>query len=72
MFKRELWGLPPAVREGIGRALEDKFVFLITKLAAGGTRAMARELAPFVPGSFPMPETHGPDRGHEDVSGLAD
>jgi fructose/tagatose bisphosphate aldolase len=72
MFKRELWGLPPAIREGIGRALEQKFVFLLTKLSAGGTRAMARELAPFVPGSFPMPETHGPDRGHEDVAGLAD
>jgi hypothetical protein len=32
---------------------------------------MARELMPFVPGSFPMGEA-APDREHEDVSGLAD
>ncbi len=73
MFKRELWGLPQVVRDGIGRALEDKFTFLLTQLSVGGTQAMAAELAPFVPGSFPMPgASPGADREHEDVSGLAD
>ncbi len=73
MYKRELWGLPQAVREGIGTALEDKFTFLLTKLSAVGTQGMAAELAPFVPGSFPMPgASPGADREHEDVSGLAD
>jgi fructose/tagatose bisphosphate aldolase len=72
MFKRELWGLPADVREGIGRALEDKFTFLLTKLSVGGTQTMARDLAPFVPGSFPMAGAAGADKEHEDVSGLAD
>ena len=73
LFKRELWGLPAAVREGIGRALEEKFTFLLTRLAVGGTQGMAAELAPFVAGSFPMPGTSpGADREHEDVTGLAD
>jgi fructose/tagatose bisphosphate aldolase len=73
MFKREMWGLPAASRAGIGRTLEDKFTFLLTKLAVGGTRAMAEELAPFVPGSFPtMSATVGAGRAHEDVTGLSD
>jgi fructose-bisphosphate aldolase class II len=73
LFKRELWGLPAAARAAIGRALEDKFTFLLTKLAVGGTRAMTEELAPSVPGSFPgAGATVGASRGHEDVSGLSD
>ncbi|MGH7731050.1 MAG: class II fructose-bisphosphate aldolase [Candidatus Eiseniibacteriota bacterium] len=72
MFKRELWSLPSGVREGIGRALEDKFTFLLTKLSVGGTQAMAQELAPFVPGSFPMAFASVAAKEHEDVSGLAD
>ena len=71
MFKRELWSMPAAVREAIGRSLEEKFTFLLTKLAVGGTQTMVRELIPFVPGSFPLAEG-GADREHEDVSGLAD
>ena len=73
MFKRELWSLPPEVREAIARSLEEKFTFLLTKLAVGGTQTMVRELVPFVPGSFPLADAmaHG-DREHEDVSGLAD
>jgi len=73
MFKRDLWGLPASVREAIGRSLEEKFTFLLTKLAVGGTQTVVRELVPFVPGSFPMVDAHaGSDREHEDVSGLAD
>src|SRR5439155_889936 len=53
MFKRELWDLPAEVRTAIGRSLEDKFTFLLTKLGASGTRSMAAELSPFVPGAFP-------------------
>jgi len=72
-FKRELWGLPVAVREEIGRALEEKFTFLLSKLAVGGTRQTVQELAPFVPGSFPMPAGSPADaRAHEDVTGLSD
>ena len=71
--KRELWGLPAATREAIGKSLEDKFVFLITKLAAGGTRALAEKHAPFVPGSFPAAGAKvGAARGGEDVTGLSD
>ena len=73
MFKRELWGLPAATRAGIGKALEDKFTFLLTKLSVGGTRAMTDELAPAVPGAFPtVGATVGAARAHEDVTGLSD
>ena len=73
LFKRELWGLPVATRDAIGQALEEKFTFLLTKLSVGGTQSMAAELAPPVPGAFPMPGiSPGGDREHEDVSGLAD
>lgn len=73
MYKRELWGLPADTRAAIGAALEEKFRFLLGKLAVGGTRALAERHAPFVPGSFPAA---GPAlaaaKGHEDVSGLSD
>ncbi len=49
-FKRELWGMEPDVRAAIGRTLEDKFTFLIGKLNAGNTRAVAERWAPFVDG----------------------
>jgi fructose/tagatose bisphosphate aldolase len=71
--KRELWGLPAEARAAIGRALEQKFHFLLSKLEVAGTRGLAERWAPFVPGSFP---THrdavAAARGHEDVTGLAD
>ena len=73
LFKRELWDLPVATRAAIGRALEDKFTFLLTKLGVGGTRAMAEELAPLVPGSFPaIGAAVGAGQAHEDVTGLSD
>ncbi len=72
-FKRELWSLPAEVRAAIGRTLEDKFTFLITRLAVNATRAMAEQHAPFVPGSFPNVGggAHAL-KGPEDVSGLSD
>jgi fructose/tagatose bisphosphate aldolase len=72
-WKRELWGMPAAAREEIGRSLEAKFRFLLAKLSAGGTRALAERHAPFVPGSFPS-EAAGvvAGRGPEDVTGLSD
>jgi fructose/tagatose bisphosphate aldolase len=73
LYKREMWGLPANVRAAIGRSLEDKFTFLLTKLSAGGTRALAARWAPFVPGSFPgAGATVGAARGAEDVTGLSD
>ena len=73
LYKRELWGLPAETRAAIGSALEEKFRFLIGKLAAGGTRALAERWTPFVPGSFPASATTvGAARAHEDVTGLSD
>jgi fructose-bisphosphate aldolase, class II len=71
--KRELWSLPAAVREEIGRSLEEKFTFLMTQLAAGGTRALAEKHAPFVPGSLPrLAAGVAALKGSEDVTGLSD
>jgi len=73
MFKRDLWGLPAAVREAIGKSLEDKFAFLIERLGVTGTRALAERHAPFVPGSYPTAKAAAtPVRAHEDVTGLSD
>jgi fructose/tagatose bisphosphate aldolase len=72
-FKREMWAIPAAAREAIGRALEEKFAFLIEKLAVARTRSLAERYAPFVLGSFPAlgaPVAAG--QAPEDVSGLAD
>ena len=65
--------MPASVRAAIGKSLEDKFVFLLTKLAAGGTRAVAERHAPFVPGTFPIESSavHA-GKGAEDVTGLSD
>ena len=72
-MKRELWGLPPATRAAIGKALEDKFTFLLKQLAVVGTRALAEKWAPFVPGSFPSAaHAVGAGKGPEDVTGLSD
>ncbi len=38
-FKRQLWDLSEETRAAIGGALEDKFRFLFTQLAVGGTAA---------------------------------
>jgi len=72
-WKRELWSMPLAARQAIGQALEDKFRFLLTRLAAGGTRALAEKHAPYVEGSFPVAAaTVGAGKGPEDVTGLSD
>jgi tRNA sulfurtransferase ThiI len=38
-FKKQLWGLDPAVRDAIGASLEQRFSFLMGKLKIGGTGA---------------------------------
>jgi fructose/tagatose bisphosphate aldolase len=71
--KRDLWGLPAAVRGEIGAALERKFLFLLEKLRVQGTRAMADRRAPFVPGSFPVSGAAvAAASGPEDITGLSD
>jgi len=72
LFKRELWSLPPAAREAIGGALEEKFLFLLDRLGTSGTRALSEKHTPFVPGSFPKPVAETAVRAHEDVTGLSD
>jgi fructose/tagatose bisphosphate aldolase len=37
-FKKQLWSMPDATKEAIGRTLEDRFRFLMEKLRVGGTR----------------------------------
>jgi fructose/tagatose bisphosphate aldolase len=72
-YKREIWTAVAARRGTIGKSLEDKFTFLLTQLAVGGTRAVVEQHAPFVPGSFPAPAAAGAvARGPEDVTGLSD
>ena len=72
-FKSRMWAIPAAARQSIGQALEDKFTFLLEKLGAGGTRAMAERYAPMVPGSFPaLSAVAAASKGPEDVSGLSD
>jgi hypothetical protein len=73
LFKRELWGLTPPVREAIGASLEEKFTFLLQKLAVANTRALAEKHTPFVEGSYPKAGLHSAvGRGPEDVQGLSD
>jgi len=72
-FKRDLWDLPAETRAAIAKSLEEKFSFLLLKLKADGTRAMAEKHAPFVAGSFPVAGAAvGAGRGPEDVTGLSD
>ncbi|HEV2105078.1 MAG TPA: class II fructose-bisphosphate aldolase [Candidatus Eisenbacteria bacterium] len=71
--KQALWSLPADTRAAIGAALEQRFTFLLTRLGAAGTRALAETHAPFVPGSFPAaPAGVGAAAGPEDVTGLSD
>ena len=74
LYKRELWGLPPATRTAIGETLEAKFRFLLQQLRVPGTRALVERWAPAVPGAFPSlaATAVGAARGPEDVSGLSD
>jgi fructose/tagatose bisphosphate aldolase len=46
-FKQQLWALPADVRHTLGAALEEQFLFLMTKLKIAGTRAVvARHVQP--------------------------
>ena len=72
-YKRQLWSLPAATREAIGRTLEEKFAFLLLKLRVESTCDLAERHAPFVPGSYPAVKTTAVAAGGpEDVSGLSD
>jgi hypothetical protein len=72
-FKEELWGLPAETRAAIAKSLEEKFSFLLLKLRADGTRAMAEKHTPFVAGSMPVAGAAiGATGGPEDVTGLSD
>jgi hypothetical protein len=42
-FKKQLWNLPPAEREKIGKALEDQFGFLMTKLKVTNTADVVKK-----------------------------
>jgi fructose/tagatose bisphosphate aldolase len=72
MFKREIWALPPDVREAIRASLQDKFEFLLTKLAVQGTRPLAEKYAPFVASAFPQAGQGAVAGRAEDVTGLSD
>lgn len=71
--KQQLWSMAPEVRATIGKALEDRFTFLLTQLKTQGTREVAAKHCPFVPGSFPsFADPVGVTKGPEDVTGLSD
>ncbi len=72
MYKREMWSLSTATREAIGKTLQEKFEFLLGRLATSNTRALAEKHTPFVPGSFPRLAAGDAVRVAEDVSGLSD
>ena len=72
MYKRELWGLAPELREAIRATLQAKFEFLFGKLGLQGTRALALKHAPFVASAFPQVQQVVAGRKHEDVTGLSD
>jgi fructose-bisphosphate aldolase, class II len=42
-FKKQLWNLPPADREKIGKALEEQFGFLMTKLKVTNTADVVKK-----------------------------
>lgn len=45
-FKKELWGLPKAVRTALGGELEAQFALLFKKLNVGGTLATVKRFVP--------------------------
>jgi fructose-bisphosphate aldolase, class II len=71
-FKRDFWSLPGETRAAICKSLEEKFSFLLLKLRADGTRALAEKHTPFVSGSFPIADATVAAGGPEDVTGLSD
>ena len=59
-FKRALWDLPEAVRAEIGRAYDEKFEFLFSQLAIGGTADAVKRFVHAPERHLPLPG-HGPD-----------
>ena len=58
-FKRRLWSLADASRDALARAYDEKFGFLFTQLAVGGTRAFVRRTVTPLAIHRPMPGTPG-------------
>jgi fructose/tagatose bisphosphate aldolase len=56
-FKRALWDLPADVKERLARAYDEKFGFLFTQLAIGGTADAVRRTVKAVKLHRPMPGT---------------
>ncbi len=72
LFKREIWSLPPDVREAIRATLQEKFEFLLGKLAVQTTQTLANKYAPFVATAFPRAAQRAVAGHAEDVTGLSD
>lgn len=58
-FKRRLWDLPQDVKDRLAAAYDDKFGFLFTQLAIGGTRAAVKAHVKPLAIHRPLPGTPG-------------
>jgi fructose/tagatose bisphosphate aldolase len=58
-FKRQLWDLPAASRQQLAGAYDEKFAFLFTQLAVGGTKAAIRKYVHPMVIHRPLPGTEG-------------
>ncbi|MCA9737331.1 MAG: class II fructose-bisphosphate aldolase [Gemmatimonadota bacterium] len=67
-FKADIWDLPADVLDALGKAYDDKFTFLFTQLAIGGTRAAVRSTVKPLQIHRPRPGTPG----HVTVSAAPD
>ena len=59
-FKRQLWDLDGTPGEALARAYDDKFTFLFTQLAVGGTAAAVAEHVTTATCHRPAPDGAGP------------
>jgi len=72
-FKERLWSLPPAAKDAICGALQQKFQFLFQKLNIGNTYGMVQKLVPTVEMHRAEPKTAATVAVvKDDVKGLAD
>jgi len=54
-FKKDMWNLPPNVLKGIGKELEDKFLFIFDKLSVFKTRSVTAKFVKPVDVPVPAP-----------------